>query len=171
VKREFPLAQLPLSRPIASMKQLPHTHSCFVCGESNTIGLNLRFEADGHMVRTRFTPRPEHVGFKEVVHGGIAATLLDEIMVWACAVQTRQFAYCAELTVRFLSPLRPGQEVLATAELTANRRNKIFEAKGEIKDRDGKILATATGKYLPIKAAELSGMAMDFVGDPGEIMG
>lgn len=153
------------------MKQLPHTHSCFVCGESNKFGLNLRFEADGNIVRTRFTPRPEHIGFKQVVHGGIAATLLDEIMVWACAVQTKQFAYCAELTVRFLSPLRPGQEVFATGELTANRRNKIFEAKGEIKDRDGKPLASATGKYLPIKAVELADMATDFVGNPGEIMG
>jgi len=152
------------------MKQLPHTHSCFVCGESNSIGLNLRFEADGPIVRTRFTPRPEHIGFKQVVHGGIAATLLDEIMVWACAVQTKQFAYCAELTVRFLSPLRPGQEVLATGELTINRRNKIFEAKGEIKDRDGKLLATATGKYLPVKAVELADMATDFVGDPRQIM-
>ena len=153
------------------MKQLPHTHSCFVCGESNKFGLNLRFEADGNIVRTRFTPRPEHIGFKQVVHGGIAATLLDEIMVWACAVQTKQFAYCAELTVRFLSPLRPGQEVFATGELIANRRNKIFEAKGEIKDRDGKLLASATGKYLPIKAVELADMATDFVGNPSEIMG
>jgi uncharacterized protein (TIGR00369 family) len=152
------------------MKQLPHTHSCFVCGESNPIGLNLRFQTEGHIVRTHFTPRPEHIGFKQVVHGGIAATLLDEIMVWACAVQTKQFAYCAELTVRFLSPLRPGQEVLATAELTANRRNKIFEAKGEIKDRDGKLLASATGKYLPVKAVELADMATDFVGDPRQML-
>jgi uncharacterized protein (TIGR00369 family) len=152
------------------MKQLPHTHSCFVCGESNPIGLNLRFETEGHIVRTRFTPRPEHIGFKQVVHGGIAATLLDEIMVWACAVQTKQFAYCAELTVRFLSPLRPGQEVLANAELTANRRNKIFEAKGEIKDRDGKLLASAAGKYLPVKAVELADMATDFVGDPRQML-
>ena len=152
------------------MKQLPHTHSCFVCGESNKFGLKLRFEVEGNVVQTRFTPRPEHIGFKQVVHGGIAATLLDEIMVWACAVQTKQFAYCAELTVRFLSPLRPGQEVFASGELTANRRNKILEAKGEIKDRNGKILVTSTGKYLPIKAVELADMATDFVGDPGQIM-
>jgi uncharacterized protein (TIGR00369 family) len=153
------------------MKQLPHTHSCFVCGESNKFGLNLRFEADENIVRTRFTPRLEHIGFKQVVHGGIAATLLDEIMVWACAVQTKQFAYCAELTVRFLSPLRPGQEVFATGELVSNRRNKIFEAKGEIKDRDGKLLASSTGKYLPIPAVELADMATDFVENPDEIMG
>ncbi len=147
------------------MKVLPHTHSCFVCGESNSIGLNLRFETDGRVVQTRFTPRPEHVGFKQVVHGGIIATLLDEVMVWACGVQTKHFAYCAELTVRFLSPLRPGEEVLAIGELVANRRNKIFDAKGEIKDASGKLLASATGKYLPIPASEFSNMTSDLIGD------
>jgi len=153
------------------MQELPHTQSCFVCGESNAIGLKLRFEAEGNIVRTRFTPRAEHIGFKQVVHGGLIATVLDEIMVWACVIPTGQFAYCAELTVRFLSPLRPGEQVIATGELAANRRNKIFEAKSEIRDHAGKLVATATGKYLPVKAADLADMATDFVGDAGKILG
>lgn len=152
------------------MKELPHTHSCFVCGDANAIGLNLRFETDGRIVTARFTPRPEHIGFKQVVHGGIIATLLDEIMVWACLAQTKRFAYCAELTVRFLNPLRPGDETIATAELVTNRRDKIFEAKADLQDRTGKILATATGKYLPIKSLELADMATDLVGDAAQIL-
>ena len=152
------------------MTELPHTHSCFVCGESNAIGLNLRFDTDGRIVRTRFTPRPEHIGFKQVVHGGIIATLLDEIMVWAMAVETKRFGYCAELTVRFLKPLRPGEEVFAFAELVANRRDKIFEAKGEIKNQAGEILSTATGKYLPVKTIDAADMATDFVGDARMIL-
>jgi uncharacterized protein (TIGR00369 family) len=149
------------------MTQLPHTHSCFVCGESNPIGLNLRFETNGRMVQTRFTPRPEHIGFKQVVHGGLIATVLDEIMVWACVTQTKRFAYCAELTVRFQNPLRPGEETIATAELVTNRRDKIFEVKSELKDNAGKMFATATGKYIPVKSLELAGLATDVVGDLG----
>ena len=149
------------------MKELPHTHSCFVCGESNPIGLKLRFETDGRIVRTRFTPRREHIGFKQVVHGGLVATVLDEIMVWACVAQTKRFAYCAELTVRFQNPLRPGEETIATAELVTNRRDKIFEVKSELKDSAGKTFATATGKYIPVKSLELAGLATDVVGDLG----
>jgi uncharacterized protein (TIGR00369 family) len=148
------------------MKLLPHTHSCFVCGESNPAGLNLRFETDGRIVRARFTPRPEHVGFKQVVHGGIISTLLDEIMVWACAVSAKRFAFCAELNVRFVNPARPGDPAIATAELTANRRDKIFEAKAELKNGAGLLLASATGKYLPIKQTDAAEMARDFVDDP-----
>ena len=152
------------------MTQLPHTHSCFVCGESNPVGLNLRFEADGGIVRTRFTPRAEHIGFKQVIHGGLIATVLDEIMVWACVTQTKRFAYCAELTVRFQNPLRPGEETFAAAELVANRRNKIFEVKSELKDSAGKIFATASGKYIPVKPVELSDMATDVVGNLNSLL-
>ncbi len=147
------------------MKTLPHTRSCFVCGESNASGLKLRFTADDGKVTTRFTPSSEHIGFKNTIHGGIIATLLDEIMVWACAVQTSRFAFCAELNVRFLKPLQPGQASTAVAELVENRRDKIYYAKAELLDADGTMVATATGKYLPISDEQAAMMAEDFIGN------
>lgn len=153
------------------MKLLPHTRSCFVCGESNPAGLKLRFETDGRLVRTRFVPRDEHVGFRQTVHGGLTATVLDEIMVWACAVQTKRFAFCAELNVRFLNPVRPGEALVASGELVSNRRGKLLEAKAELRDQAGVVLATASGKYLPIKQGELADMVTDFVEDPGWVLG
>jgi len=153
------------------MKTLPHTRSCFVCGESNPIGLKLRFETDGRIVQTRFVPTPEHVGFKQTIHGGLIATLLDEVMVWACAVRTKRFAFCAELNVRFLNPLRPSEKVLAVGELAANRRDRIFEAKGELRSETGLLFATSTGKYLPIKQADAADMATDFLEDPSWVFG
>ena len=152
------------------MKELPHTHSCFVCGESNPAGLRLRFETDGKIVKTRFVPRAEHIGFKGTVHGGLVATLLDEIMVWACAVQTKRFAFSVELNVRFIHSLKPGEEVIATAELVANRKGKIFEPKAELRDQNGLLLATATGKYMPIKETAAAEMATDFVGDANWVL-
>ena len=153
--------------PTLSMQPLPHTHSCFVCGESNPFGLNLRFHTDGRIVRVEFKPRPEHVGFKHATHGGIISTVLDEVMFWACAVPTKQFAFCAEMTVRFQQPLRPGDTAIATAELVNNRKNRIFEAKAELRNQADALLATATGKYVPVKAADLTELAADIVGEPG----
>ena len=153
------------------MIELPHTHSCFVCGESNPKGLNLRSETDGRIVRTRFCFRSEHVGFKKTVHGGLTATLLDEIMTWSCVVNARRFAYCAELNVRYLFPVRPDQQLIATAELVANRRGRLFESKAELRNDAGIVLATATGKYLPLKDADAAGMASDFLGDLRTLLG
>lgn len=128
------------------------------------MGLHLRFHTDGRVVRAEFQPRPEHAGFRDVVHGGLISTVLDEIMVWACAVGTKQFGYCVELSVRFLHPLRPGRIAVATAELTANRKNRVFETAGKICDGET-VLATATGKYLPLKSSEAQAFLPDLIGD------
>lgn len=105
------------------------------------------------------------------MHGGLIATVLDEVMVWGCAVATRNFAFCAELNVRFLSPVRPGEELVAVGELAANRKGRIFETKGSLRDTSGKTLAEATGKYLPIKTEDAAVMATDFVGDAKWLLG
>jgi len=144
------------------MLKLPHTKSCFVCGVDNSLGLKLDFETDGRVVRARFAPRPEHVGFKGTVHGGLLATVLDEAMVWVVGVQAKRFSYCAELNVRFLQPARPIEELLVEAELTANRRNRLFEAHAELRNSGDEVHATATGKYLPIKGDAVANMLADF---------
>ncbi len=145
------------------MIRLPQTRSCFVCGRLNPLGLKLQMETDGALVQARFEPRPEHVGFKDTIHGGILSTLLDELMVWACAVRTRKFAYCAELTVRFQRPVAPGACLLATGHLVQNRRDRIFETAAEAKDEAGLLVVSATGKYMPIKDETLPEMFSDFL--------
>ena len=147
------------------MHALPHTRSCFVCGETNPSGLRLRFQTDGRRVTAQFTPTAEHIGFKRTVHGGLTATVLDEAMVWACAVTTRQFAYCAELNVRYREPVRPGEPLTVEAELVENRRDKIFAARAELRTADGLVLAVGRGKYLPVPTGDAAGMWDDFVGD------
>ena len=144
------------------MLKLPHTKSCFVCGLNNPLGLKLDFETDGQIVRARFVPRPEHVGFSSTVHGGLISTVLDEAMVWAVGVRTKRFAYCAELNVRFLQPARPHEELMVVAELVDNRRDKLFQAKAELQSPRGGVLAASTGKYLPVKEDHLAEMLSDF---------
>ena len=147
------------------MLELPHTRSCFVCGESNDLGLQLRFCAEGKTVTAKFTPGTEHIGFQNVTHGGVLATVMDEIMVWACAVSTRRFAYCAEMTARFHRPARPGEELLVASELTNNRRDRLYEAKAEIHDAQQTLIAEGTGKYRPINPDLVPDMLSDVIGD------
>jgi len=148
------------------MIELPHSKSCFVCGSKNPAGLNLRFHTDGKIVRARFTPERKHGGFVNVIHGGILATVLDEVMVWACSVQTRHFCYCAEMTVRYLSPARAGEELIAESELVENKRGRLFLAAGKLQRVSGEMVASSSGKYMPVKDADLAPWIEDFEGTP-----
>jgi uncharacterized protein (TIGR00369 family) len=146
------------------MKELPHSKSCFVCGSQNRSGLNLRFFTDGRIVEARFTPRAEHNGFVGVVHGGITATVLDEVMVWACAVRQKRFCYSAEMNIRYLGPILTGIEVIARGEMTENKRDRVYLATGEIVSPDGKLLASSTAKYMPIRDLDPKLLLGDFEG-------
>lgn len=149
---------------------LPRTRSCFVCGNANPLGLNLEFETDGRLVTSSFEPRPEHVGFTDTVHGGLVSTVLDEAMVWACGVSAGQFAYCAELTVRFRHPVRPRTRLRVEGELEAMHRGRLLVTRGALRDPDGVVLASAAGKYIPVPPEALDGMLADFVGDIRSLM-
>ena len=54
--------------------------NCFGCGESNPIGLRLKYRREGDRLRTEFMPGDDHQGWPGIVHGGIIASLLYEVM-------------------------------------------------------------------------------------------
>jgi acyl-coenzyme A thioesterase PaaI-like protein len=82
---------------------------CFCCGSKNPIGLKLEFEttAEGRM-RTIWTPRKEHQGFKDIVHGGLVATVLDEVMVRLLYIRGIR-AVTAGMETRLRRPLQWGR--------------------------------------------------------------
>jgi hypothetical protein len=48
--------------------------------------------------------------------------------------------------------------------LVSNRRGRLFETRAELRDDTGALVASATGKYLPIKSADVTEMMADLVG-------
>ena len=143
---------------------LPHTHGCFVCGVNNPHGLHLRFRREGDAVVTEFVPQQHHAGFRDIVHGGILATVLDETMFWAAACATRRFCLAAELNVRFLKKTGLGQRLLCVAHLTADH-GRLWESRAELRDEPGTVYARATCKQVPISVADMRAAAEDFLCD------
>ena len=62
---------------------------CFGCGDANPGGMHLAFTFDEERQRVvgRFSLGPEYQGGPGFVHGGIVATLLDEVMSKASRFQ------------------------------------------------------------------------------------
>lgn len=62
---------------------------CFVCGQSNPMGLHVHFALVNEVCVARFTPGPMHVGYAGLTHGGIVFSLLDDVMAKACGCAAR----------------------------------------------------------------------------------
>jgi acyl-coenzyme A thioesterase PaaI-like protein len=135
--------------------ELPHTPGCLVCGHANPHGLRLSLHVDPATaaVTTTFTPRPEHIGFEGIIHGGVLATVLDEAMVWAATWSGKRFCVAGELTIRYRESARPGDALVVTATIDT-ARTKLITTRGEIRrPPDDATIATATGKFVPLDDA------------------
>ena len=119
---------------------------CFACGPDNPIGLKLDIEGDGKRVTTRFRPRREHEGWEGMLHGGIIATLLDELVAWICKKNGID-ALTAKLEIRYRKPARIGEELLAYAELV-EYRGRIVKAKARVVGTKEETVAEADALLL-----------------------
>ncbi|MCE9615496.1 MAG: PaaI family thioesterase [Lentisphaerae bacterium] len=147
---------------------LPWTRSCFVCGEENPHGLRLRSRHENGVVVLRYAPRPSDRGWRELVHGGIATTLLDEVMTWAAILHVRRACVAAELGVRLLRPIAVGQPLQIVGQIT-DGKPRLMRASGRIMNAAGQVLFEATGKFVPMRDDVAALCAEDFVEGPEAI--
>lgn len=121
---------------------------CFACGTENATGLKLRFTygGDGRSAETRFVPDDAWQGWKDMVHGGILMTLMDETMAKA-AVHGGLSIVTAEMTVKFKRPARVGSALVCSARVDDIRKRLVY-ASSTVCSEDGTVLAAATGKLM-----------------------
>ena len=125
---------------------LEDDHYCFICGEKNPSGLHLTFSLQDGKVQTEFIPQKIHQGYKDIIHGGLISTLLDEAMVKA-ALMNGMPAVTAEITVRFKNPLMVGERAIVEAVIERINK-KIIETSAIVKKTDGTVIASGHAKLL-----------------------
>ncbi len=146
--------------------QLPRTAGCLVCGRDNPVGLKLTSFVDEGTgaVSADFVPSDHHIGFAGVLHGGVLATVLDEIMVWCATWHGKRFCLAAELSVRFRSPGRVGVPLRVEGRIEI-ARSKLITTTGTITVGDA-LVAEGAGKYIPLPEAENLAFVATLVDDP-----
>jgi acyl-coenzyme A thioesterase PaaI-like protein len=144
--------------------ELPHTAGCLVCGRDNPHGLKLSFhvEPGSGVVHAEFVPRPEHIGFEGVVHGGVVATVLDEAMVWTASWSVRRFCFCGELMIRFKKPVSVGEHLIIESRVVFSRP-KLIQTLVTARSPNGAIVAAGEGKYVPMAPEQSDRMMRSLV--------
>ena len=92
---------------------------CFGCGPDHPNGMRLTFERDGDEVITRYTPRRDQQSAPNIMHGGLVATLADELAGWALLATSGKFGFTVSFTARYARGVRMGVEIEGRAKLVA----------------------------------------------------
>ncbi|MDY6821712.1 MAG: PaaI family thioesterase [Deferribacterota bacterium] len=129
----------------------PETDNCFVCGKDNIKGLHqYSFFEDGY-VKLKFIASNYMSGYTDMMHGGIAATILDEVMTWAA------FVYGSEMRLYFTREMRVkykraillnNNTYIAKASYVTTRKRLVFVDSVFI-DKDNVIYAKSDASYYP----------------------
>ncbi len=122
---------------------------CFGCSRSNEHGLQLRFHRRGDVVLSRYTIPDRFHGAPGVAHGGIVATLLDEVSCAAVHHLHGTWVVTGELSVRYEKPC-PVEAPLVVEASIRERRPRYFVVEARV-ERDGALLARSEGRFFPVE--------------------
>lgn len=131
--------------------------SCFGCGQQNVAGLRLRFRLldDGAVATTVEVPAL-FCGVDGVVHGGIQATILDEVSGVAAQLALPEGSstnpcVTADLNLSFRRPVPQTRPVHAEARVT-RVEGRSFHIDARILGEDGEAATRATSRWVQLRA-------------------
>ncbi|MDF1545498.1 MAG: PaaI family thioesterase [bacterium] len=130
----------------SELKEVLRYSNCFVCGDKNEHGLKARFYFNGEEAFCELKASDAFEGYRGIYHGGVISALLDEVMIKAI-LAIDKYAVTAEMTVRFIAPVRVGDELRFRGKVIKSR-GKIYLTEGDVANSKGEILASANGKYI-----------------------
>jgi len=99
-------------------------YNCFGCSPDNPLGLHLSFTEEDDEIVCIWNPDPNFQGYFEILHGGIQATLMDEIASWTVYIKVKTSGFTSKAEFRYLKPVRIDQGPLTLrSKLKQMRRN------------------------------------------------
>jgi uncharacterized protein (TIGR00369 family) len=127
---------------------------CFGCGPDHPVGFRLAFEVEGDEITTRFTPSEKYQGPPGIMHGGLVATLADEIAAWAVIALLGKFGFTAQMTCTLKKPVRIGVPLVARASIVRDARRIVQTRARIVQDDSDAFVGDFTFAILDRAAAE-----------------
>ena len=129
---------------------------CFGCGDDNPLSLGLAFSQDGDRCVAVFQPRREHRGVPGFLHGGLAATVLDETMASLGYMLDGVHCVTATLELKYRKPVPlSGGDLRVESwrdDPTPRRRHRVH---GRLLLADGTVAVEADGIFISVQAGSM----------------
>ncbi len=123
-------------------------YNCFGCSPSNPFGLKCQFVDEGEYITCHWQPSENYQGFFHVLHGGIQATLIDEIASWAIFAYAKTAGVTTEMQVKYRKTVYTDKgEIWLRAKVTESN-HRFVKAKVELYNAANQLATEADVVYM-----------------------
>lgn len=147
------------------LKKQPNSDHCFICGRKNPHGLYMTFFDNGeNEVISEYTVSEDYQSYPGIVHGGIVATMLDEVVGRVSMIgDHHHFMMSVKLEVKYRHPV-PTNAPLKIIGRIVKMRGRLGQAVGEVVLPDGTVAAESVMTLADVPAEMLQGVNLDALG-------
>lgn len=137
------MSALPMAHRLPNLDN----HLCFGCSPINPKGLGMEFYAMGDAIVSWIVVDEHYCGWQQVVHGGIIAAMLDEIMGRGALYLLKHLVMTKSIALDFFKPVAVGKEIRVEGRVrnVTDERNAVME--GVIYDHQEEPAARASGHF------------------------
>ncbi len=136
----------------------PNSKMCFLCGLENPVGLKLRiYETEPGVVEAAYIAPDHFQGYPGVLHGGVIATIIDEISgrAWMGTEENPRFMFTAKLNVIYRKNV-PTEKPLRIVGKALKSKGRSAEAWAGIYDAEsGELLAEGNTLLVDVPKEKL----------------
>jgi len=131
-------------------------YNCFGCSPNNDKGLQLKFELDGDEVTATWNPERWAEGFRNVLHGGIQAALLDEVCSWVVQSLCKTMGVTTSMDVSYRKAVLISEGEITLRARLVEQNSRMAFVEGKLLSGDGTVCATAKCKFFlfPLEKAK-----------------
>ncbi|MCG6187758.1 PaaI family thioesterase [Maribellus maritimus] len=137
-----------IKNPFTEKDSSRKEYNCFGCSPFNEMGLKLEFWENGDEIVAKWTPSKSMEGWLGVLHGGIQATLVDELAGWIVLLKKNTSGVTSSLNIDYLKPVYISKgEVTIKGKLTSTE-GRIAKIECTLLDGEGKECLHAKADYF-----------------------
>lgn len=111
------------------------------------------FEENESGISASFALSPPYSSYPGVVHCGIIATILEELMGNVLVIKERRLCFTLKLSVKYVQPVFVGTEYTGKANIE-QINEEYYEVASGIYDREDNVVAAARGTYKAISPVQ-----------------
>ena len=101
-------------------------YNCFGCAPQNPCGLKMEFWEYGDDIVSFWNPQNNFQGWVNTLHGGIQATVIDEVAAWVVARKLQTTGVTTNLNIKYRRPIPTGDNVTIEARARLREQKRMF---------------------------------------------